>query len=205
MGNRAIVAGIDNKEQVYLHWNGGRDSVQAFLRYCELKGYGGFDDSYGKARFCQVVGNFFGGGLSLGVVSNQTGCDDNGVFIVKGWEIVGRKDFAGCEQDEYELKRMLLAINKAQPRAEQLPQAVLTGTEIEPSKLKVGQYVWVMDGESTYTKYEVMGIGCKGWCNGIDTDGVPYVNRYANDGRYDLNPNNFITKPVYRASRPRKK
>ena len=40
MGNRAIITtkkDFDNNGiGVYLHWNGGRDSVQAFLTYCKL-------------------------------------------------------------------------------------------------------------------------------------------------------------------------
>ena len=63
MGNRAIVKPEGKDIGVYLHWNGGIDSVTAFLKYCELKQYRGFDDEYGIARFTQVVGNFFGGGL----------------------------------------------------------------------------------------------------------------------------------------------
>jgi hypothetical protein len=37
MGNRAVIT--DNKQRIgiYLHWNGGRDSVEAFLKYCELR------------------------------------------------------------------------------------------------------------------------------------------------------------------------
>lgn len=31
MGNRAIITNKEKKVAVYLHWNGGRDSVEAFL------------------------------------------------------------------------------------------------------------------------------------------------------------------------------
>ena len=120
MGNRAIITDIEKKIGVYLHWNGGRDSVEAFLKYCELKGFRGFNDEYGKARFCQIVGNFFGGGLSLGITTSVNGCEDNGVYIVDGWEIVGREDFKGEEKCEYNLQEMLIEIDKRQPRNEQL-------------------------------------------------------------------------------------
>ena len=89
MGNRAVIttkAGWQDKEHnlgVYLHWNGGRDSVEAFLKYCELKDFRSPDkDCYGWARLCQVIGNFFGGGLSVGIDTvNRLDCDnwDNGV------------------------------------------------------------------------------------------------------------------------------
>ena len=73
MGNRAVITtstdinvSESNDIGVYLHWNGGRDSVEAFLLYCKLKGYRTPEyDNYGWARLCQVIGNFFGGGLSI--------------------------------------------------------------------------------------------------------------------------------------------
>ena len=38
MGNRAVITTEKNFENngvgVYLHWNGGYDSVSAFLKYC---------------------------------------------------------------------------------------------------------------------------------------------------------------------------
>jgi len=56
MGNRALIKAKDNTNKaVYLHWNGGRDSVEVFLKYCELRKFRGFDDDYGMARFCQIV------------------------------------------------------------------------------------------------------------------------------------------------------
>ncbi len=62
MGNRAVITTPDKKMGIYLHWNGGRDSVEAFLHYCELHGFRSPDrDPYGWARLCQVIGNFFGG------------------------------------------------------------------------------------------------------------------------------------------------
>ena len=39
MGNRAVITTENKKIGIYLHWNGGRDSVEAFLKYCELKNY----------------------------------------------------------------------------------------------------------------------------------------------------------------------
>lgn len=66
MGNRAIITTRERKIGLYLHWNGGRDTVEPLLRYCELQGYRPLSsDNYGWARICQVVGNFFGGTLSV--------------------------------------------------------------------------------------------------------------------------------------------
>lgn len=125
MGNRAVITTKDKKIGVYLHWNGGRDSVEAFLKYCELKGYRTPDsDCYGWARLCQVIGNFFGGSTSIGIDQyNRLDTDngDNGVYIIEGWEIVDRLYHDWPEQHEYNLVEMLKQINEAQPKDEQLP------------------------------------------------------------------------------------
>ena len=128
MGNRAVIttkANMDNNGVgVYHHWNGGRDSVRAFLKYCELKGYRApSEDNYGWARLCQVIGNFFGGSTSLGIDTvNNLDCNnwDNGVYLIEGWEIVGRMYFEGEEQDEYDLVGMLKTINDSMPESERI-------------------------------------------------------------------------------------
>ena len=113
MGNRAIIQTKESYENegigIYLHWNGGRDSVEAFLKYCELKGYRSPDcDNYGWARLCQVIGNYFGGALSIGIdnFGKSVGeWQDNGTYIIKGWKIVDRKCWGDdCEeQNNYDL------------------------------------------------------------------------------------------------------
>jgi len=120
MGNRAVIT-LDKRIGIYLHWNGGRDSVEAFLKYCELKGHR--TDSYGLARLAQVIGNFFGGTTSIGVGK----CDnldmdnyDNGTYVVENWKIVRRLFFEGQEQDEYNLLEMIKGIDEKQPEKEQL-------------------------------------------------------------------------------------
>ena len=128
MGNRAVITTRENFNNdgvgVYLHWNGGRDSVQAFLTYCKMKGYRKpTSDNYGWARLCQVIGNFFGGELSIGIDKcSHLDYDnyDNGTYIIDGWDIVDRKYFNGNEQYNYDLYEMLCDIDNAQPTREQL-------------------------------------------------------------------------------------
>ena len=123
MGNRAVITTRENFENngvgIYIHWNGGRDSVEAFLDYCKLAGHRSpTDDCYGWARLTQVISNFFGGSLSIGVdVVNNLDCDnwDNGVYLIDGWKIVGRKYFDGEEQNVYDRLEMLKEIDKCQP------------------------------------------------------------------------------------------
>lgn len=124
MGNRAVITTQDRDIGVYLHWNGGRDSVEAFLLYCKLKGYRApEDDCYGWARLCQVIGNFFGGIYSVGIDKYDrldTDNGDNGTYIIKNWQIVD-KEFEPLDTlDIDQVKNMLVAINGSMPKAEQL-------------------------------------------------------------------------------------
>lgn len=135
MGNRAVITTRDKNIGVYLHWNGGRDSVEAFLKYCELKGYRTPErDNYGWARLCQVIGNYFGGELSLGIdlydrLDKDNG--DNGVYVIEDWKIVDREFIDWPEQNEYDLISMLRDINNHQPEREKLPDSVIDSVEKE--------------------------------------------------------------------------
>lgn len=138
MGNRAVITASKDKDiqnsndiGVYLHWNGGRDSVEAFLTYCKLRKFRAPDkDNYGGARLCQVISNFFGGeGLSIGIDRCcNLDCDnfDNGVYIIEDWNIVGREYYGDYpEQNEYDLYDMLCEIDKAQPYKQQIGEEAI--------------------------------------------------------------------------------
>lgn len=132
MGNRTVITtdrdSLDVAKSdeigVYLHWNGGRDSVEAFLAYCKLKNYRKpEEDNYGWARLCQVIGNFFGGSTSIGIDRCcRLGCKngDNGVYIIKDWEIVGRRYMCRAEQNIHDLFESLVVIDNAQPESERV-------------------------------------------------------------------------------------
>ena len=199
MGNRAVITTKENYENnglgIYLHWNGGYDSVSAFLKYCEIKGYRSLQDDYGWARLCQVIGNFFGGSTSVGIDTvNKLDCDngDNGVYIIEGWKIVDRKHFKGREQMNYDLEEMLLDIDGAMPKSEQIGE-YLKAKEIPTSELKVGDTVFIGQFDGKYEKQKVMGFGNDVFVNGTKVNGVPYVDMYGdNNGNYDWNINNYI-------------
>ena len=200
MGNSAIVKAVGNDNKgVYLHWNGGRDSVEAFLKYCQLRGFRGFQDDYGMARFIQVVSNFLGGdGLSIGITDEPLNwVTDNGIYEVEGWEIVGRKDFEGREQRSHGLLELLIAIDEAQPAKQQLGDYI-TAEEVPTETIKIGDKVFMQELDGTYKKYEVVGIGKDKFVNGYNSLGQPFVNRYSRDGDYSWNPNNYITGKTVR-------
>lgn len=206
MGNRAIIQTRDSYENegigVYLHWNGGYDSVSAFLKYCELKGYRTPDtDCYGWARLCQVIGNYFGGTTSLGIDNfgkNAGEWQDNGTYIIEGWKIVDRKFYEGEEQNKYDLIEMLIDIDKAQPADEQLGVAFITAQEVSPSDLKIGDKVWLQNFSGKWEIYTIVGFGPDEMHNDTNVKGVPYVDNYDHNGDYSWNINNYIRAETVR-------
>ncbi len=101
MGNRAIViftdvSGREIGPAVYLHWNGGPESIYAFLDELDRRRVR-TDVDYTSARFIHLVGDYFdgadsAGSQSLGVTSGPPQIDeqvlsrydhcDNGVYII---------------------------------------------------------------------------------------------------------------------------
>lgn len=173
MGNRAVI--INKKDMlgkkkinpnqigVYLHWNGGRTSVEGFLKYCDLKGYRTPDsDCYGWARFCQVVGNFFGGGLSLGIDrAENLDCQnyDNGTYIIEGWKIVGRLYLKHGEWHvDYTVKDMLKAIDEKMPERERLGESFFDAEEVPVEELEVGDTIFVFNCDSQCSQAQVTRI-----------------------------------------------
>ena len=122
MGNRAVLAFVNdegkkdkNSVGIYLHWNGGRDSVEGFLQ--TAKDYGLRSGSYGVARLTQIIANGLGGTLSLGVdLLKNLDCDnyDNGVywidqnFNIVDREYISRPNFK--EQQQYSLTEFVKSL-----------------------------------------------------------------------------------------------
>lgn len=203
MGNRAVIAQAGKSVGIYLHWNGGRDSVEAFLEYCKLKGYPGFNTSYGVARLCQVISNFFGGDSSVGIVTDINYNDaiglDNGIYIVSGWDITSRIPENVYEQHSHDRHEMLLCIDKSMPIEEQLGEEFLNASIVPTSEIKIGDMVFVRDElKCTVDQFEVVGIGEDRWVNGHQVLGVPYVKRFGYCGDYSENPNNYLFDAEYR-------
>lgn len=198
MGNRAIVKPKNKNVGVYLHWNGGIDSVTAFLEYCKLKGYrdfgGDFSDGYGIARFCQVVGNFFGGGLSVGIETDVKETEeyaewmDNGIYVIDGWNICKRIGYESGREG-YELKEMLLEIDSRQPESDQLGEDYILADVVDASEVSIGDKVYIMTYKEKPELHTVVGI---------TDDGVPYVDLYDRDGDYSWNRNNHLKGTVRR-------
>lgn len=203
MGNRAVITTrknfIDNGVGVYLHWSGGRDFVEGFLKYMKLKHHRAPDqDCYGWARLCQVIGNYFGGTMSVGIDTvDHLDIDngDNGTYFIKGWDIVDRKYFKGEEQNNHKITDIIIEIDESQPTEEQLGKQFLTAKEVKTSDIKVGDKVYVFEPSEKYCLYEVYGLG-KGVINGRDVTGIPYVGIYGFD--YKNYMDNYLLDDIYR-------
>ncbi len=107
------------------------------------------------ARFTQVVGNFFGGGLSVGIENNVRESEvedywlDNGIYVVKGWDIVrhiGGEDY----HEGYDLDEFLKEIDIRQPLKEQLGD-FLDAVETPANEIKVGH----IGGEDYHEGYDL--------------------------------------------------
>lgn len=121
MGNRAVITTApfdENDVGIYLHWNGGRASIEGFLAAAHELGWRspGTDRGYAMARLTQLIANFFGAdGLSIGVgLCRGLDCDngDNGVYLLgQDWEIVGRLH-ANPAYDEIDAAKTLEITNE---------------------------------------------------------------------------------------------
>lgn len=198
MGNRAIITTKDKNVGIYLHWNGGRDSVEPFLEYCKLRGFRSpeADEGYALARLIQVISNYFKGSLSIGIIGNCSNevSWDNGNYIIGGnWDIVGRDypydDFE--EQKEYKLKAMLIEIDKAQPTDQQLGD-FLYAKEKNAKNLKKGDIVYIQGYDEPYEKFAIVGFGKDKVVNGTNVLNKPYINKYGTESTCDDNINNYI-------------
>lgn len=208
MGNRAVITTSDKELALYLHWNGGRDTVEPLLRYCELQGYRPpSSDNYGWARMAQVMCNFFGGSTSVGIdrFKNLGDQGDNGVYIIEGWKIVGRREVSydedwnvngwrdipeSQEQREYDFDEMLHSFDEAMPEALRLGD-FLYAEEIPTSEVALGDLVYMREFDCGWKAYPVVGFG-SGERSGSDLSRVPYVEHYDHDGDYSWNPNNYV-------------
>ena len=213
MGNRAVITDKKGKVGLYLHWNGGRDSVEGFLEYCKRKGCRGFgsDSEYALSRLDQVAGNYIGGTLSVGITTYCKNGEDNGVYVVEGWDIIGRYTYkynyetkkyrkvkfpVSREQYEYSLPYMLESIDAKQPEEERLGN-LLKARLLPVSDVCIGDTIYVLGCRDRMEGYEVLGFGEDMVVNGTNVKGLPYFNCCCGGSRN--NPNNYLTyqKEVY--------
>ena len=98
MGNRAVITFKTNPAApcIYLHWNGGRASVEGFLRAAKALGISG-DHRERMDALAEVLARaFFKNPVGMNVYREEYGNADtdnwdNGVYVIDDdWEIVDR-------------------------------------------------------------------------------------------------------------------
>lgn len=200
MGNRCVITTEEREIGVYLHWNGGYDSVRCFLRYCELRGFRSpNNDCYGWARLCQVISNFFGAdGLSIGVMPYSTDDrmdpGDNGVFIIKGWRVIynicdGFKTSydeleAGLGSKSYDMDNFLKVLDERQPSDQQLGD-FLKAKKIPISEVKKGQIIYNQDYRRRWIGKPCLGFGVDEQVSYKNVLGIPYADFCRHMEEYD--------------------
>ena len=219
MGNRALIKGVGTNIGVYVHWNGGYDSVLAFTQYCKLKGYRSpeSDPAYGTARLAQVIGNFFGGSCSVGI-ENMSGMTvmtpelvrefylDNGVYEIEKWEIVKHWDpnviaLENEFHEGYDLIETLCAIDECQPAKEQLGKEFITADLVDPKTLNLYDEVFVYDFTGMVEKCTVVGFApANTMMNSHDVSNLPFIDKYGAPD-YENNINNYLTDKLVRKAK----
>ena len=115
MGNRAVIQMQGQDVGIYLHNNGGYDTIAPLLHVA--KHYGIRGDDYGIARLAQMLGNFFGGILNIGIsTTDHLDMDngDNGTYVIDDqFNIVGRLFYDGAEQNHHPFEEMVIAFRTA--------------------------------------------------------------------------------------------
>ena len=141
MGNRAAIKTAKNDLGIYLHWNGGRDSIEALLATCDIQGYVSPErDGYGWAYLCGVCALLFGmKGDSLGIYRGEQldgAWYDNGVYIIENWHIVGREHAPEVEQHEYDLLDFVNHLDGLMPEGRRLGEEEVKKRLIEKGWIK---------------------------------------------------------------------
>lgn len=206
MGNRALITGKNSTVGIYLHWNGGMDSVKPFLTYASFHTSAGLgQDTYdsGLSTLVTIVNNFFGLGSTASIDTvdpealEECSPGDNGVYVVdKNWDIIQRVDAPSMEQDSYDFAEMLEAIDEAQPENIQLGKKFLESKVIPVEDVEVGMTVF----KKGYDGWEEHTVKCLGnpekgeKVPGCYPDNTPYTGDYPG-----WNPNGYLLSKTVHA------
>lgn len=128
MGNRAVIIEFGKQEGIYLHWNGGRDSVEPMLYYA--KHFLTMEGSYFTSNIKKV--EFIATCLGLDPHHSEDyaklDCDnyDNGVYVIdKDYKIIERLFKRYEEQTHYNFNEFLLFIDENMPKRFQKGEAFI--------------------------------------------------------------------------------
>lgn len=189
MSNSAIIEFDFCDIKYYIHWNGGRDSIEAFLEYAKLHEWTGENL---PIRLCLIMSVFLDGSLNI---SNGSEYSDNGVYVVNKDAVIVQRRHGGKEQYHHDMKELLLAIDEAMPSKYQLGRSYITSEIVPYFNIKKGDYVTFLDFQGKSVTEPVVGFG-QGMANGSDLTGHPYVLKYGygDDDNKKQNCNNYPSR-----------
>lgn len=129
MGNRALLKARNQEIGIYLHWNGGRDSVEAFLAYALISGVrtAYADHEYHIASLSKIIGNFFSDlSIGIGVFNYKSFYEDNGVYVYDedGFNIIERINPPDQEQYNHDFFELMKEIDDCQPEKSKILKEV---------------------------------------------------------------------------------
>lgn len=202
MGNRAVIATEKKDLGIYLHWQGGRDSVEGFLEFCKRKNYPSPEYSQeGWARLIQVISNFMGSSVYVGLYNElDTDNFDNGVYIIKNWKIVDRLFHEGAEQQEYPLEDFVKELNSKQPENFRLSEDQLPKL-FTPENIKRFEEKTILSGGEGLNNWEsncrVEVVGKKLKITTWDTEDNPIEEQYIVLNARDHNEDIIMLENMY--------
>lgn len=95
MGNRAVIAFTDlpSAPCVYVHWNGGRASIEGFLRAAKA-----LNIEPSMSELHRLIAGFLGTSAYFQTVGKSDADNhDNGMYLIsREWEITGRRHVENC-------------------------------------------------------------------------------------------------------------
>lgn len=162
MGNRAVIAHKGSPIAVYLHWNGGMDSVKPLLDYCKIAGFPA-PSEYGDGftQLATVAMNFVGDAGSVisakDMTSEQLDPGDNGIYwIDNDWNIVERETYDGfAEQNVHDYWTMMIEWREVQGRGTAVPLHMLATDRATIEEVSTGDYIYARRNFSTWEKFLV--------------------------------------------------
>lgn len=112
MGNRAVITKLGSEKGIYLHWNGGMDSVKPIVWFAKH-----FIFDMEELDAINFVAKCWGLDPDYRNAS-ELDCNnyDNGVYIVNNGVIIGRVYAPSKEQDSYDFDEMVDSLNSAMPK-----------------------------------------------------------------------------------------
>lgn len=189
-----IIKGWDRDVTVCVETDISRAQVEAYLKYCQFKGYPSPDVEPEKGISClyRVIANHLGEDVNVYVMDMSTNAgwllsEDQvqrfGTRICKvfNWEIYSYQTCDAAEAEDLDarkLREMLIAIDAAMPIKQQLGAEYLSFERVKTNTLKPGDKVFI-SVLGKIVKRTVLDIAKPHeWCEGRDVSSMPYIDLY---------------------------